>query len=343
MTVASSAGVRYEGALSSVFMRHGYGTLRVYDITGTQYDPAVRGGGGAAAAAGAGSAAAAAAGGAGGGAESKDSANPRKGFRTGFSIPVPPMQVPPRRPPQQVFSLPLGALAHEQSADAAAFVQRLQPHLAPIVVIPQVWSQPWVAGSSRGGYGGMAMGGGGMGIGPGVGGGMSALGAYVASATPLPGYGLQVSVPGGGQGFPSAPTLTSSTSIGSLPFSVTSVLSHLYAEVREYAGEWRNDVPHGVGKAVLANGDQYTGEWRGGAREGKGRLVAVDGTKSEGEWSQGRLHGLAVVVYPDGSRFEGSFVEGVAKNSSDSLGLASLMVRGCSSLSFSLNPLFPSR
>ena len=48
---------------------------------------------------------------------------------------------------------------------------------------------------------------------------------------------------------------------------------------RQYVGEWKYDVPHGVGRGLVVAGEEgmqlYAGEHWGGRREGHGRCTYV--------------------------------------------------------------------
>ena len=39
----------------------------------------------------------------------------------------------------------------------------------------------------------------------------------------------------------------------------------------EYEGEHKNNIPHGKGTSIYADGNKYTGEWKDGKRHGKVR------------------------------------------------------------------------
>ncbi|XP_010882821.2 radial spoke head 1 homolog [Esox lucius] len=76
----------------------------------------------------------------------------------------------------------------------------------------------------------------------------------------------------------------------------------------EYEGD-RNEAGerHGVGKAVLPNGDTYQGMYENGKRSGQGTYRFKNGARYVGEYYQNLKHGQGVFYYPDGSKYEGSW------------------------------------
>ncbi|MBK8428971.1 MAG: caspase family protein [Saprospiraceae bacterium] len=59
----------------------------------------------------------------------------------------------------------------------------------------------------------------------------------------------------------------------------------------KYVGEFKNELPHGIGACTYANGDLYDGEWIEGAFGGKGALTLRDGTVVDGFWRNGEYIG----------------------------------------------------
>ncbi|XP_049916698.1 radial spoke head 1 homolog isoform X1 [Epinephelus moara] len=78
----------------------------------------------------------------------------------------------------------------------------------------------------------------------------------------------------------------------------------------EYEGD-RNEAGerHGVGKAVLPNGDIYQGQYENGRRHGQGTYRFKNGARYVGDYYQNMKHGQGTFYYPDGSKYEGSWVE----------------------------------
>ncbi|KAI3364892.1 hypothetical protein L3Q82_001075 [Scortum barcoo] len=94
-----------------------------------------------------------------------------------------------------------------------------------------------------------------------------------------------------------------------------------HSKLGEYEGD-RNEAGerHGVGKAVLPNGDVYQGQYENGKRQGqlsetvlshRGRIASRSGARYIGDYYQNMKHGQGTFYYPDGSRYEGSWVEGL--------------------------------
>ncbi|XP_072229568.1 radial spoke head 1 homolog [Leuresthes tenuis] len=82
------------------------------------------------------------------------------------------------------------------------------------------------------------------------------------------------------------------------------------SKLGEYEGG-RNEAGerHGVGKAVLSNGDIYQGQYENGKRHGQGTYRFKNGARYVGDYFQNMKHGQGTFYYPDGSRYEGSWVE----------------------------------
>uniref|UniRef100_W5M8X7 Radial spoke head 1 homolog n=1 Tax=Lepisosteus oculatus TaxID=7918 RepID=W5M8X7_LEPOC len=78
----------------------------------------------------------------------------------------------------------------------------------------------------------------------------------------------------------------------------------------EYEGD-RNDAGerHGVGKAVLPNGDTYQGQYEHGQRNGQGTYRFKNGARYIGEYYMNKKHGQGTFYYPDGSKYEGGWVD----------------------------------
>ncbi|XP_048825920.1 radial spoke head 1 homolog [Brienomyrus brachyistius] len=77
----------------------------------------------------------------------------------------------------------------------------------------------------------------------------------------------------------------------------------------EYHGD-RNEIGerHGVGKAVLPNGDTYHGVYENGKRSGTGTYLFKNGACYIGEYYMNKKHGQGIIYYPDGSKYEGGWV-----------------------------------
>ncbi|KAG2488884.1 hypothetical protein HYH03_012678 [Edaphochlamys debaryana] len=77
-----------------------------------------------------------------------------------------------------------------------------------------------------------------------------------------------------------------------------------------YQGGWHQDLKHGLGRQVFANGDVYEGIWKCGLPDGPGRLVYADGNEYDGEWRAGRMHGHGTFVWATGERYDGQWKDG---------------------------------
>ncbi|KAH3766979.1 phosphatidylinositol-4-phosphate 5-kinase [Pelomyxa schiedti] len=92
-----------------------------------------------------------------------------------------------------------------------------------------------------------------------------------------------------------------------------------------YVGEWKDDVFHGRGVRLWANGDRYDGQWVGGKEHGEGtKTWSRDGSSFTGLW-EGGVPTKGTKRWPNGDMFEGTFTqkgcrggEGVATLSSSS-------------------------
>mmetsp|Transcript_13304 Transcript_13304/g.33264 ORF Transcript_13304/g.33264 Transcript_13304/m.33264 type:complete len:445 (+) Transcript_13304:1-1335(+) len=101
-----------------------------------------------------------------------------------------------------------------------------------------------------------------------------------------------------------------------------------------YRGQFDNDIPHGRGEQILADGSRYNGELRYGNKCGDAVFESANGTtysgqfvnnafhgqgsysvhrggKYEGGWEGGQYHGHGKFTWPGGEVYEGSYVRGV--------------------------------
>ncbi|RZF40252.1 hypothetical protein LSTR_LSTR007452 [Laodelphax striatellus] len=78
--------------------------------------------------------------------------------------------------------------------------------------------------------------------------------------------------------------------------------------IGKYEGK-RNEANqrHGLGFALLPNGDMYDGQYKFGKRHGKGIYVFRNGARYHGTYRQGMKHGIGKFIYPDGSTYEGEW------------------------------------
>ncbi|KAG7462397.1 hypothetical protein JOB18_044975 [Solea senegalensis] len=85
-------------------------------------------------------------------------------------------------------------------------------------------------------------------------------------------------------------------------------LEYEHNKLGEYEGD-RNDEGerHGVGRAVLPNGDIYEGHYEKGQRQGQGTYRFKNEARYVGDYDQNMKHGQGTFYYPDGSKYEGSW------------------------------------
>lgn len=69
----------------------------------------------------------------------------------------------------------------------------------------------------------------------------------------------------------------------------------------------QNNVPDGIGRLELDNGDFYEGEFKDGMFDGKGRLKMTEGKLYEGDWKMNMREGKGREIWSDGKIYEGDF------------------------------------
>ncbi|KAH3761296.1 mORN repeat protein [Pelomyxa schiedti] len=76
-----------------------------------------------------------------------------------------------------------------------------------------------------------------------------------------------------------------------------------------YVGEWKDDVFHGWGVRLWANGDRYDGQWVAGKEHGEGtKTWSRDGSSFTGLW-EGGVPTKGMRRWPNGDMFEGTFTQ----------------------------------
>jgi len=101
-----------------------------------------------------------------------------------------------------------------------------------------------------------------------------------------------------------------------------------------YHGQFDNDIPHGRGEQILADGSRYNGELRYGIKFGEAAFESANGTtytgqfvnnafhgqgtysvhhggRYEGGWEGGQYHGHGKFTWPGGEMYVGTYVSGV--------------------------------
>lgn len=86
--------------------------------------------------------------------------------------------------------------------------------------------------------------------------------------------------------------------------------SYDYNAGEKYAGETKNDVPHGKGKMIWSDGRRYDGEWKYGDRHGKGTYRWPGGEVYSGHWRNNRWHGQGTYTRSDGTVMKGEWKNG---------------------------------
>ena len=86
--------------------------------------------------------------------------------------------------------------------------------------------------------------------------------------------------------------------------------SMIYADGREYIGEWKNGCWNGHGRTTYSNGDTFSGQYKMDKREGMGRYEWADGRIYNGEFSNDQREGQGTFSFPDGSVYSGGFHAG---------------------------------
>ena len=101
------------------------------------------------------------------------------------------------------------------------------------------------------------------------------------------------------------------------------------ANGNSYEGEWKDDLPDGMGKQKMADGSVYEGMFRGGIKQGKGKyyfgegmyegqfkddvfdgqgiLLMNCGKYIKGTWRIGQLQGQGQMEWPSGQKYKGNF------------------------------------
>ena len=82
-----------------------------------------------------------------------------------------------------------------------------------------------------------------------------------------------------------------------------------------YEGYFRDDIPFGIGRIILQNGDYYEGFTQNMKPEGKGLLVVNEGKYIfNGEFKNGLKHGIGEEQRENGVLIKGSFKNNILDN-----------------------------
>jgi hypothetical protein len=78
-----------------------------------------------------------------------------------------------------------------------------------------------------------------------------------------------------------------------------------------YKGFWcttnGEEMRHGQGEQIQADGSFYEGYWKNDQANGHGRMIHVDGAIYDGQWKEGKAHGYGVNTDPDGFQYSGDW------------------------------------
>jgi hypothetical protein len=85
--------------------------------------------------------------------------------------------------------------------------------------------------------------------------------------------------------------------------------------IKEYDGDFSNDVRQGAGRVNYANGDWYEGQWNNNKRHGQGvyfyKKLSV---KYVGEWEDNTRHGRGTLTFSNGDTIEGNWKRDTLKS-----------------------------
>lgn len=74
-----------------------------------------------------------------------------------------------------------------------------------------------------------------------------------------------------------------------------------------YEGMFVDEMYHGVGQYIYADGSVYEGQWHRGTRFGHGTYRSIEGWTYEGFWDTNRRHRRGIQDHPDGSCYMGEW------------------------------------
>jgi hypothetical protein len=79
-----------------------------------------------------------------------------------------------------------------------------------------------------------------------------------------------------------------------------------------YAGDFEEDLFHGVGQLQYASGLIYVGEFEHGSIHGEGEITFLDRSRYKGQWRNGRMHGIGTYYTIDGKQWTGQWCHGMS-------------------------------
>jgi len=76
-----------------------------------------------------------------------------------------------------------------------------------------------------------------------------------------------------------------------------------------YEGEWKDDMPHGLGLKIWSDGASFVGSWNGGRFHGYGTHSWASGNKYEGMWKNHMRNGYGSNTWPQKDCYEGDWLD----------------------------------
>jgi len=76
-----------------------------------------------------------------------------------------------------------------------------------------------------------------------------------------------------------------------------------------FEGEWKDDMPHGLGRKVWSDGASFIGYWDGGKFHGYGTHAWASGNKYEGMWKNHMRNGHGSNTWPQKDCYEGQWLD----------------------------------
>ena len=76
-------------------------------------------------------------------------------------------------------------------------------------------------------------------------------------------------------------------------------------------GPFKDGKMHGNGTMIYADRRQYVGEWVNGQRGRQGVFTSANGDKYDGPFKDGKMHGSGTMIYVDGRKYAGAWYNGL--------------------------------
>lgn len=78
----------------------------------------------------------------------------------------------------------------------------------------------------------------------------------------------------------------------------------------KYAGQVKDNIPHGRGAFSMSDGTRYEGQWKEGLPHGRGKILYAAGESYRGEFFNGKRHGYGIIVKVNGEKRSGFWENG---------------------------------